>query len=212
MIHNTYEEPIVKIDNDKKEVKIILHEKLEEISTENIICLTEKEVNKILNNNKNKNLDSILNKIKLNYNNNLLKLKNLDTFKLSNIFTIVNDFIDIDEKLIDCKIEDNNFKSNELDNIINRMKMYLNMSYIINIFSKTKYIYKDNLKNSYKIMKRRYNSLYKNINSIKFEEKINNYKYELESYSYFKDDINICKLKDKDVNKFKKYINLLEIK
>tara|TARA_B100001175_G_C19002906_1_gene399805 strand:- start:258 stop:536 length:279 start_codon:yes stop_codon:yes gene_type:complete len=92
------------------------------------------------------------------------------------------------------------------------MKMYLNMSYIINIFLKTKYIYKDNLKNSYKIMKKRYNSLYKNINNIKYQEKINNYKYELESYSYFKDDINICKLKDNDVNEFKKYINLLEIK
>ena len=212
MIYENYQEPIIQINNEKKEIKIILTEKMNnKVSNKNITLLTKEEVNKILHNDKIKNTWTLLNTIQEKYNNNINKLRNLKTFKLSIISTIINDFREIDNKIKNFEIKTFNYKSKNLDNIVNQVKLYLNMYFIISIFQNTKYENVEDLNIINQDIYSHYYVLYNKIDSIKYKDIINNYKNEMESSIYLKNNINICKLKDKNMKKFEKYVRLLEI-
>ena len=212
MIYENYQEPIIQINNQKKEIKIILTEKINhKLSNKNITLLTEEEVNKILHNDKIKNTWTLLNTIQEKYNNNINKLRNLKTFKLSIISTIINDFREIDNKIKNFEIKTFNYKSKNLDNIVNQVKLYLNMYFIISIFQNTKYENIEELNIIHQDIYSYYYVLYNKIDSIKYKDIINDYKNEMESSIYLKNNINICKLKHKNMKKFEKYVRLLEI-
>jgi len=212
MIYENYQEPIIQINNEKKEIKIILTEKINnKLSNKNITLLTKEEVNKILHNDKIKNTWTLLNTIQEKYNNNINKLRNLKTFKLSIISNIINDFRQIDNKIKNFEIKTFNYKSKNLDNIVNQVKLYLNMYFIISIFQNTKYENVEDLNIIHQDIYSHYYVLYNKIDSIKYKDIINDYKNEMESSIYLKNNINICKLKDKDMKKFEKYVRLLEI-
>ena len=212
MIHETYQEPIIQINNNKKEIKIILTEKTDNIiSNKNITLLTKDEVDKILYSNKIKGAHSLFNSIHEKYNNNIDILKNLRTFRLSNITNIINDFREIDKNIEKCELNEYNYKSKKLDNIVNQVKLYLNMYFILFIFQNTKYENIEEVNEIHQLMYNKFYILYNKIDSIKHKDKINEYKNEIESSFYLKYNINIFKLKKKDIKKFEKYVRKLEL-
>ena len=79
------------------------------------------------------------------------------------------------------------------------------------IFQNTKYENVEDLNIINQDIYSHYYVLYNKIDSIKYKDIINDYKNEMESSIYLKNNINICKLKDKDMKKFEKYVRLLEI-
>tara|TARA_B110000483_G_scaffold95495_1_gene117371 strand:- start:9203 stop:9844 length:642 start_codon:yes stop_codon:yes gene_type:complete len=212
MIHETYQEPIIQINNNKKEIKIILTEKTDNIiSNKNITLLTKDEVDKILYSNKIKGAHSLFNSIHEKYNNNIDILKNLRTFRLSNITNIINDFREIDKNIEKYELKEYNYKSKNLDNIVNQVKLYLNMYFILFIFQNTKYENIEEVNEIHQLMYNKFYILYNKIDSIKHKDKINEYKNEIESSFYLKYNINICKLKEKEIKKFEKYVQKLEL-
>lgn len=236
MIREIYQEPLIKINNEKKQVEIILSEKLNEninqISTKNIILLSKKEVKKILKNQENKNtnqdtqkmdnkkeitneekkqkndidVDDLEINIQKKYNSIILFLQDMDKFKLSYVDIIINNIFYIDKEIEKLKT-----LGNKYENISNYIKMYLNMSNILHMFFQTKYNQKKDLQNHYKIINKKFSLQYKKLNNIKLKINIDNHKYELDTYSYFYQDVNICKLNDNDKFLFKDYVNLLNI-